>query len=185
MLSRRLVLCGGAAVALTGCESPSPTLYTLAPVPGPVRSGAPPLVELRVVSLARYLDRPQIVRSSEGFRLDILSNDWWGEPPATMLGRIMLQNLTQRLPGTTLFAENGAVSSLPDAILGIAIQRMDLDQAGALRLLAQISVARRQPIARNVSLSETPSGAGTLALVAAMSAAIGGLSDQAATMLTA
>ena len=32
------------------------------------------------IGLARYLERSQIVRSSENYRLDVMSNDWWGEP---------------------------------------------------------------------------------------------------------
>jgi len=74
--SRRSAL--ALTLGLAACASPNPTLYTLAPVPGAERRGAPRVIELRAIGLARYLERSQIVRSSEDFRLDILCNDWWG-----------------------------------------------------------------------------------------------------------
>jgi uncharacterized lipoprotein YmbA len=43
------------------------------------------------------------VRSSEDFRLDVSGNDWWGEPLDAMMGRVLTQELTQRLPGSTVF----------------------------------------------------------------------------------
>ena len=73
MLRRPLLLLLAAVPA--GCASPNPTLYVLAPLPGASQPGAPRMVELREIGLARYLERLQIVRSSEGYRLDVLSND--------------------------------------------------------------------------------------------------------------
>jgi uncharacterized lipoprotein YmbA len=54
---------------LIGCASPTPNLFTLAPVPGEVRPGRPAVVQLRQIGLAKYLDRPQIVRSTEDYRV--------------------------------------------------------------------------------------------------------------------
>src|SRR5581483_12307764 len=92
------------------CASPNPSLYTLAVVPGPTHPSSPPRIELRAIALAHYLERSQIVRSSEGFRLDVLGNDWWGEPLDAMLSRVLVQELSQRLPASTVFGENGAIS---------------------------------------------------------------------------
>src|SRR5215475_11960570 len=71
------------------CASPNPTLYTLAVVPGAEHTGAPHVIELRAIAIAHYLERSQIVRSSEDLRLDVLGGDWWGEPLDAMLGRIL------------------------------------------------------------------------------------------------
>ncbi len=57
-----------------------------------------PSIDLRAIAIAHYLERSQIVRSSEGYRMDVLSNEWWGEPLDTMMGRILVQELNQRLP---------------------------------------------------------------------------------------
>ena len=127
MLRRRLLLL--LAAAPVGCASPSPTLYVLAPLPGTPQPGGPRTVELREIGLARYLERPQIVRSSEGYRLDVLSNEWWGEPLGAMLGRVLVQELTQRLPGSTVFAESGAISANAVSTVAVNIQRLDADAA--------------------------------------------------------
>ena len=36
--------------------------------------------------------------------MDVLSNEWWGEPLDTMMSRILVQELNQRLPGSTVYA---------------------------------------------------------------------------------
>lgn len=183
-LSRRLVLALPPVLASCG-TSPTPTLYTLAAVSGTERRGAPRSIELRTIGLARYLERSQIVRSSEDFRVDLLTNEWWGEPLDTMLSRVLTQNLTQRLPGTTIFPENGAVTALPDAMLGVNVQRLDQARSGDVMLIAQVSVTRRQPSARTITILVPPTGAGTPALVGAMSAAVGQLADQITGLLGA
>ena len=90
-LRRRLFLSSAGMAVLAACASTNPTLYTLAPVPGAPHPGAPPVVVLREISLARYLERPQIVRSSASYQLDVMVNDWWGEPLGAMLGRILVE----------------------------------------------------------------------------------------------
>jgi uncharacterized lipoprotein YmbA len=165
------------------CSSPNPVLYVLAPVPGPIHTGAPRNIALRSISLARYLERSQIVRSSEGYRLDVLSNEWWGEPLDALIDRILVQELTQRLPGSTVFADTSAISTSPDATLEVNIQRFDLDRTGALLLLAQIAVRGQITGSRGVSVTVPAAGTTTTALVAAMSNAIGQLADAIAALL--
>ncbi len=182
MLSRRRTITLLAALP-AACSSPNPTLYTLAVVPGPTHSGAPRTIELRGIALARYLERSQIVRSSEDFRLDVLGNDWWGEPLDAMLGRVLVQELTDRLPGSTVFPENSAVAATPDATIGVNVQRLDVDHTGAVVLIAQIAVSGRTTAARSVRLTVPPPSVGTPGLVSAMSTATGQLANIMAEML--
>ncbi len=168
---------------LAACASPNPTLYTLAVLPGPTHSGAPHVIELRSVALARYLERSQIVRSSEGYHLDVLANDWWGEPLDSMLGRVLVEELTDRLPGSTIYAENTAISVTPDATVAINVQRLDADASGAVVLIAQVAVTARGAKTRNLRIAVSPASAGTPALVAAMSNATAQLADAVAAML--
>src|SRR5262249_56650670 len=91
----------GLAAAFAACSSPTPVLYTIAPVSGTAQTGGPKVVALQQISLARYLERSQIVRSSENYRLDVMSNDWWGEPLRAMLSRELVDELGQRLPQRT------------------------------------------------------------------------------------
>ena len=191
MLRRRLLLLLAAAPA--GCASPSPTLYVLAPQPGTSlpgtpqpggsQPGAPATVELREIGLARYLERPQIVRSSEGYRLDVLSNEWWGEPLGAMLSRVLVQELTQRLPGSTVFAESGAITANAVATAAVNIQRLDADATGAVVLIAQVEVTGHAAATRNMRVTVPPPAPGTAGLVEAMSGAIAQLADTIAAML--
>jgi hypothetical protein len=81
------------AAVLTACSSPNPVLYTIAPVQGPVQPGGPKVIVVQQISTAHYLERSPIVRSSENYRLDVMSNDWWGEPLASMLSRVLTEEL--------------------------------------------------------------------------------------------
>ena len=186
---RRRVLGFGliATAALAACSSPTPTLYTLAPVDGPTLAGGPKTVVLRAIGLARYLERPQIVRSTGSYLLEMEANDWWGEPLGAMLGRILTEELAQRLPGSVVLAESGAIGVTPDAIVEINVLRLDADRTGVIVLRAQVGVShpasRRPPVARAFEVKATPASGDTIGAVAAMSEAVGTFADQIAAML--
>jgi uncharacterized protein len=182
MLLRRSLL-ALLAVVPAACQSPNPLLYTLTVIPGPERPGAPHLIELRGVAVAHYLERSQIVRSSEDFRLDVSGNDWWGEPLDAMLGRVLTQELTQRLPGSTVYGENGAISTNSDDRIAINLQRLDADHTGAVILIAQIGITGGVTATRTVRYSVSPPSGDTAGLVSAMSTAVGQLADTVADMI--
>ena len=182
ILTRRLALLALAALP-AACTSPNPTLYVLAPVPGTTRTGAPRVIELHAIAIAHYLERSQIVRSSEGYRMDVLSNEWWGEPLDIMIGRILVQELDQRLPGSTIYADSGAISTPSDATVEINVQRFDLDRAGAVLLAAQVAVDGKRHASRRLAITVRPANGTTRALVAAMSTATAQLANAVATML--
>jgi uncharacterized lipoprotein YmbA len=185
-LSRRLAL--GTLAGLAACRSPDPILYTIQPVPGTPRQGGPRSVTLREVSLARYLDRLQIVRASRDYRLDLATNEWWGEPLDAMLTRVTVENLTQRLPGSSVFASGGAISAPGAAVVEINLQRLGMAGPDQLTLTAQIAVDRREERRRATTRTETltvPVRDGTTpAFAAAASEAMGRLSDAIAGLLT-
>jgi uncharacterized protein len=173
-------------ILATGCSSPNPALYTIAPIPGTPRGPGPKVVVLQQISLARYLERSEIVRSSENYRLDVMNNDWWGEPLPSMLSRVLIEELSQRLPQSTILSSSGAVSVSPDATIEINVQRLDEDAAGRLVLLAQASVdfkGRRTPIVRSFRFMQTTPVPGVAGEVAAISTAVGQLADELTSML--
>ncbi len=182
MLSRRFAVLALAALPVA-CASPNPVLYVLAPVPGATHQGAPRIIALRAIAVAHYLERSQIVRSSEGYRMDVLSNEWWGEPLDSMMGRILVQELNQRLPGTTVYGDSGAISTPADATVEVNLQRFDLDREGALLLVAQVAVDTKTSVSRGVTFTVRPADATTQALVAAMSSATAQLADVIAGMV--
>jgi uncharacterized lipoprotein YmbA len=185
MLRRHLAL--GTLAALGACRSPDPTLYTILPQPGPQRRGAPRSIGVREVSLARYLDRVQIVRSAGEYRLDVAGNDWWGESLDTMMTRVLVENLAQRLPSSSVFATGGAISVTPDAVVEVNLQRLGQTGPATLALTAQVAVnwrdARRREVARTEALTAPVAGPDTAAFVAAASTAAGQLADAVAGLL--
>jgi uncharacterized lipoprotein YmbA len=168
------------------CSSPDPVYYTVGTRPGPVLPAGPKIVMLKDISLASYLDRREIVRSSEGYKLDVRANDWWGQPLGSMLGNTLVIELSQRLPGSTVYAESGAINADPNAIIGINLQRLDADSAGALILLAQVAIEFNRPrrmVSRTLTITKPLSAPGTPGLVMAISDALGELADGIAAML--
>jgi uncharacterized protein len=185
---RHLLVVLAAVLALGACSaSPNPNLYTIAPVNGAERGNAPKLISLRQVVVARYLERSQIVRSSDGYRLDVMANDWWGEPLGSMLDRILVQELSQRLPQSTVFSESSAIATSPDATVEVTIQRLDRNSEGAVVLQAQLGVSMRRraaPVLRNFRTQVALPTPDTSGQVAASSTAVGQLADGIALMLS-
>jgi hypothetical protein len=138
------------------------------------------------VGIARYLQRSQIVRSSEDYRVQLSANDWWGEPLDAMLARVLVQDLSQRLPRTTIFTSAGAVTQSPDATIELEVQRLDLDTSGNLVLIAQTSVSfkdKGNPDTRSFHISQRPPSSTVAGQVAAISIALAQVADRVAGML--
>lgn len=177
-------------LALGGCTSPDPTLYTVVEVPGTPLSGGPASVEVRHIGLARYLDRPSVVLSTSGYELQTVGSERWAEPVGDMLTRVLAQDLGQRLPGSAVFSEAGAISAAPAAIVELDVQRMDSNGSGPVVLVAQVSVqpgeighAQFDTAVRTIRAEVTPGSPSTRDLVAAISAALGKIADSVAGML--
>lgn len=172
---------------LVGCASPNAEFFTLDAMPGPAAQLDAHGIEVRRVSLAGYLDRPEIVLSSAGYRLLLAQNQRWGEALSSMLGRVFTEDLVERLPQTAVFSKSGAISTNPDLVLEVDVQRFDADADGAIVLLAQVAVrrtdARRPADARTFRLTVMPTGPGTREHVAAMSRLLADLADRAVGML--
>jgi uncharacterized lipoprotein YmbA len=183
---RRLVALTLPAAAAACSSSPNPVLYTIETRPGPTFAGGPKIVVLRDISLASYLDRKEIVRSSEDYKLGVMSNDWWGESLGALLARVLIVELSQRLPDSRVYGESGAITADSNATVGVNIQRLDTDKAGVLVLLAQVAVEFNRPrrtAARNFTISKPASTPNVAGQVAATSDAMGDLADGIAALL--
>src|SRR5271157_6590112 len=176
------------AGAIAACASPDPVLYTIATAPGAVQTAGPKVVLVQQIAVAHFLERSQIVRSSENYRLDVMSNDWWGEPLGAMLSRVLVEELGQRLPQSTVIGESGAVTASPDATIELNVQRLDEDGSGNLLLQAQASVSfkgRGAPVLRSFRFTVPPPTPDIPGEVSAISTAVGQLADGLASMLLA
>jgi hypothetical protein len=190
--------------AAAGCStSPPPKLYTLAPRPaapagrsaaavsgstaaasGASRSGA--IVSVRPVELPKYLDRPQIVRYRSTYEMNASEFERWGEGLSDMVTRVLVENLSDRLPRSQVFAASGPLN-LPgaDVTIDVNIQKFDADASGTVVLTAQWVVhngSGKKPSdqLRSQELRVEPTSADTPGQVAAMSDALGQLADQIA-----
>jgi uncharacterized lipoprotein YmbA len=181
-----MILLGLAALP-AACASPNPELFTLAAVPGPAVRLAAHSVEVRRIGLAGYLDRPEIVHAEADYRVHVIPNARWSEPFGGMLERVFVEDLVERLPGTAVFSESGAISTAPDLILEVDLLRFDGDASGTVVLLAQVAVrradARELAHARTLRLTARPAGPATRDYVAAMSTALGQLANNVVEML--
>jgi uncharacterized lipoprotein YmbA len=187
---RRLAVLALPALALpslAACgSSPNPVYYTVATRTGPTLPGGPKIVMLKDIGLASYLDRREIVRSSEGYKLDVMSNDWWGEALGGMLNRVLVVELSQRLPNSKVYGESGAITTDPNVTVGVNIQRLDSDKAGMLILGAQVAAEFNRPrrsAASNFTITKPLPTQDIPGLVAAISDALGELADGIASLL--
>jgi uncharacterized lipoprotein YmbA len=181
---RRFLL--GLPLVLAACGSPDPVYYTIVTRSGPTMPAGPKLVMVKDIGLASYLDRREIVRSSESYTLDIRANSWWGEPLGSLLNRVTVVELSQRLPNSTVYGESGAITADYNAAVAINIQRLDADKANNLVLVAQVAVEFNRPRrmnARTFTITRPMATPDTPGLVAAISDALGELSDGIASML--
>jgi len=175
------------ALAAAGCgASPSPNLYALAAQPGPAVRSRAMSVELRRIGLAGYLDRPEIIRGTVQYRLQVRDLERWGEPLGGMVERVLTEDLVGRLPQAAVFNESGAISTHPDAVMEIDIQRLDADPSGQVVLLAQVAVRPdgKTATATTIRLSVPLADDSTQAHVAAMSTALGLLADRLSERIT-
>src|SRR5262249_21539005 len=96
---------------LGGGSAPT-RFYVLAPVDGVTVAGDRPLaVGIGPVSLAGYLDRPQIVTRPAADKIDLGEFDQWGEPLRDGITRVLAEDLSRQLPGAK-------ISTFPGAGLG-------------------------------------------------------------------
>ncbi len=174
-----------ATLMVTACSSPDPAYYTLQPVDGRALPGPRKLIKLEHPGLAGYLDRSDIVLQQADYRLNVDSQVRWGEPLADMIGRVLTQDLTQRLPGSSVFSSDGAIGADADVRVEVDVQRFDREPDGSVSLTAELAIEAGQShvavATHAVSLHVPGVAPGPAALAAAMSQLLGDLADQAAT----
>ncbi len=192
--SRRAVLRGAgglfavaAAGPLAACSS-DPNLYALVPWPGAAQAGGPAVIEVRTPSVATSLDRERIVRSEGDYRLKTASGDAWSEALPSMIGHVLTADLQQRLPGSTIFAQNDAVATTALAVVELTLTRFSRDASGQAVLGGSLAVhwlGHDGGASDVLALNLLVGGSGTAGLVAALSALLGQVADRAAAHLRA
>ncbi len=168
---------------LAGCGSVQPRYYTLTPYPGTPRRGGPATVKVQTPTVADYLSRDYIVLNNSGNQLRLARNAAWAEPLPAAIGRNLALDLSQRLPGSSVFTSNSGISSKADALVEVNVSQFAEDQAGQAEIMATVSVHRPDaPVADILSVHVvTPlQNRGQAALAASLSQALGQVADTAA-----
>ena len=111
-------------------------------------------------------------------------NDYWAESLSTNMTSVLLHNLETLLGTDRVVLYPWAVDVGVDYLIQIAFLRFEGDAAGEVQLTARWSVtdARdgRQLLARETALARSAKAGDTTARVAALSAALGSLSEEIA-----
>lgn len=176
------------AAALSACSTPEPDYYRLDVPAGPVSQAPAATVEVRRVSLAGYLDRPEVVVAAGGGRVEPLGSARWAGPLDGEVGRALAAALAQRLPRATVVAEGGAVRADGDLVVELDLRRFEPTAAGTAELEALVAVRRPGDDPRSmrrVQASVPVAGQGTAAQVTALGQALGKVADEAAALLAA
>lgn len=177
---KRAILSFLAVTLLSACASPDPTYYNLRPVPGPQAQTAAHIIEVRKPGLAGYLDRADLVLGTADYHLAVAKNANWGEPLGDMIGRILTEDLQQRLPNAGVHGDSGAISADPDLRVEVNINRFDASGGGTVVLRADVAVeagiSHHALTAHTIAL-EAPASPGPAGLAAAMSTLLGALAD--------
>ncbi len=179
-----------AIVLLLGaCSSdPPPKIYTLAPLPATTTAPAGNLaISVQQVDIPRYLDRPQIVRYGSTYQLEVDQFARWGEPFGAMVTRVLILDLSRRLPGAQVF-QDGDNASVPAQVrLEVTINGFEADPSNTVILNARWVVRRAnsaEVLTSDAKEIRTQPGEATLAgMASAMSQALAQLSDAIATGL--
>ncbi len=178
-----LAAAGLLCLTLTGCGSSQPDYYTLSTWPGAAQRGGPLTLMIRTPAVAAYLDRDYIVRSAPGYTLKLADDAAWGSPLADMIGQTLSLDLQQRLPGTTVFTQTGAISTEAQAVVEVNISQFAQDSAGRAEIIASLLVQRPDsgPVASTpLHLTVSPDDKTVGALAAALSRMLGQVADEAA-----
>jgi len=186
LLTRRHLLLALTGVLAACGQTPSPILYTLVPRPGvriarPIAGG----VALRTVDVAHYLNRPQIVRHGNTYVLKADEYERWAESLDTMITRVLVEDLTMRLPGAQVSAAASPVTAKADTMIAVDIERFDADPGNSVVLTAHWSIRKGSGDApvHLEEISVSAASDSTSDLAAAMSDCLAQLSDRIAQSL--
>lgn len=177
-----------AACLAGGCaSSPAMHYYILSEVPADARlTAAPDVAPVRLdrVTVPNELDRSELVRRIDATRVQIVEGDRWAAPLDDMIRRVLSGDLATRLPQGMVVDPNEPAIGERRQSLSVDIQEFYGDAACAVTLRA--AWVLKQPDTPSLHGNEeariASSGncGGNSSLPAAMSQALGQLSDRIA-----
>ena len=201
VLMTLLVFCGLVCFDLLGCATlgpkPDPSrFYTLTPVPQAEQTPAKSAsgsgqfsLGVGPIKFPGYLDREELVSRISQNRLSIAENDHWAESLADNFARVLAQNLTALLQTDRIMIYPWPSNRRPAYRVEIEVLRFEPDAGRNAQLFARWIVRdageKTPPTARETRLTRPINESSTEASVAALSAALGDLSQEIAAAVRA
>ena len=121
-------------VAAACGASPNPNHYTVVSRTGPALPAGPKIVRAEGYRPGELPGSSRDRAVVEGYKLDIMANDWWASRWAPCWPAFSWPSSASASPGSSVYAESGAISMDPNAVVGVNIQRLDADKGGTLIL---------------------------------------------------
>lgn len=184
-----LVACALSLSACAGSSAPT-QFYTLATTVEATGTPKIPVgkkltIGVGPVTLADYLDRPQIVVRGSAYKVSLADFDQWAGPLDTGLPTVLVGDLAALMPQDDIVMVPQPFVTPLDYQVRINVSRFDIDGAGNAVTEAQwqiFDVKKNAVIATQNSVLREPAGAGggTEAGVAALSRTLGTLSREMA-----
>jgi uncharacterized protein len=180
----------GVLAGIYGCSATTTRFYTLSKVaPAGLPAGAEPVapsvvIAIGPVSLPDYVDRAQIVVRDSPYAIRPAPFDQWAGPLADMLPRVLVGNLAERLPADRLVPFPQVSLPTFDYRLAVSITQFDVSSTGEAVVAASWQVRQRADgsvlVARDSTAHATARSPGFEDRVAALSQALGDLSNEMA-----
>ncbi len=184
-IRKRLWMITIALLVLAGCATtPPPTFYQLSETASTQLSGLERGLAVGVgpISVAPYLDRPQIVIRGPGHKLELSEFNRWVEPLTDSISRVIIIRLSNELQSTRVFKVPRRIKSIPlEFRVEIDIARFDGELGGDALLVSRWTLYGRQDnaLVTKVSIiSESSGGGGFDELIAAQNRALQNLSQE-------
>jgi uncharacterized lipoprotein YmbA len=159
-----LWISAAALLAAAGCaKTPPPTFYQLEEPAAEQLAGVERGMAIGIgpLTVAAYLDRPQIVTRATAHKLKLSEANMWAEPLKESILRVIAVNLSNMLDTNRVFRVPRRDRAIPLAFrVAVVIARFDGTLGGDARLTARWTLYRGddKPLLTKVSIVSEPSG---------------------------
>jgi uncharacterized lipoprotein YmbA len=176
-----------AFLGLTGCAGTSGTakFYVLSPIPASEKTAPLDImVNVSMLNLADYIDRPQIVTRTSANEISISEFERWAEPLSDAIPRLVAENLSLLLGSPRVATVPWQGSVTPDYTVFFEVLRFDGSVGGDVALHYLYAILDREGKTvfnvKRAVVTEPTGGPGYEAMVSGGSRAIGVMSREIA-----
>jgi uncharacterized lipoprotein YmbA len=188
---KTVLLLTAAAAALSACTKTQPSRFyvlisTLQQAPA-AESAQTSAVGIRLVSIPKFMDRPQITERVGEHEIQLAEFDRWAGPIDKNIAQALGENLSVLLPGAQVVVFPWKQSQQPESQVEVVIRRFDGKAGNNVVLEADWSIRHADGTIRPASKTFTRKTANAeyASLVAAMSELLADLSQEIAAGLEA